>query len=128
MMSAGGGRAFLGALLALVFTALAALALWSYAVALLTDPGRVPQGWRPSLRQAPAALADSPRFTAAGLVPSMCPTCHQWRPPRARHSSAMGRCVLKMDHFCVWVVNAVGLLNYKAFLLFMTYTCAGLVS
>lgn len=25
----------------------------------------------------------------------------------------LGRCVLKMDHYCIWVINTVGLLNYK---------------
>lgn len=27
-----------------------------------------------------------------------------------------------MDHYCVWMINTVGLLNYKAFLLFVIYT------
>lgn len=34
----------------------------------------------------------------------------------------LGKCVLKLDHFCLWVVNSVGLLNYKAFLLFIGYS------
>jgi palmitoyltransferase len=27
-----------------------------------------------------------------------------------------------MDHYCIWVVNCVGLLNYKFFIQFMVYT------
>jgi palmitoyltransferase ZDHHC2/15/20 len=34
---------------------------------------------------------------------------------------------LKLDHFCLWVVNSVGLLNYKYFLLFLIYTTAACI-
>ncbi|OEL20425.1 putative protein S-acyltransferase 14 [Dichanthelium oligosanthes] len=78
-----------------------------------------------------------------------CRKCNQLKPPRCHHCSVCkfflhrtlnlvidlgvfgscpniaslgGRCVLKMDHHCVWVVNCVGALNYKFFLLFLFYT------
>lgn len=33
-----------------------------------------------------------------------------------------------MDHYCVWVINTVGLLNYKSFMLFVLYTWTAAVA
>jgi hypothetical protein len=57
--------------------------------------------------------------------PRWCKKCSAWKPPRAHHCSMTRRCVLKMDHYCVWVGNTVGLLNYKHFVLFLLWASVG---
>lgn len=39
--------------------------------------------------------------------PRWCSECRNWKPDRAHHSSELGRCVRKMDHFCPWVGGMV---------------------
>ena len=52
-----------------------------------------------------------------------CHKCHDnYKPNRAHHDSVTGRCIVKFDHFCPWVGNAVGALNHKFFVLFVSYT------
>jgi hypothetical protein len=51
-----------------------------------------------------------------------CVYCMQFKPERAHHCSQAGQCVLKLDHYCNWVVNCVGFKNYKFFLVFILYT------
>uniref|UniRef100_A0A7S4RB24 Palmitoyltransferase n=1 Tax=Ditylum brightwellii TaxID=49249 RepID=A0A7S4RB24_9STRA len=52
-----------------------------------------------------------------------CRKCNDnFKPPRAHHDSVTGRCIVKMDHYCPWVCNAVGALNHKLFVLFIFYT------
>ena len=109
--------------------------LWSYFAAALTDPGRVPLGWHPFEDDAAARLeleriGAYPDYYYGAYArsdprrPRFCKRCASWKPERAHHCSVTGACVLRMDHYCIWVVNCVGLLNYKAFLLFMAYTAA----
>ncbi|KAI8465240.1 MAG: DHHC palmitoyltransferase-domain-containing protein [Monoraphidium minutum] len=116
----------------LLFTCLVAMVLWSYFAAALTDPGRVPEGWSPFADEQ-AAQAELDRLATTGAYagdkrdprrPRYCKHCRAWKPERAHHCSVMGRCVLKMDHYCIWVVNCVGLINYKFFLQFLGYTFA----
>lgn len=33
--------------------------------------------------------------------PRYCRKCQAWKPPRAHHDSVTGRCVLRMDHYCL---------------------------
>ncbi len=57
--------------------------------------------------------------------PRWCKKCNAWKPPRSHHCSMAGACVLKMDHYCVWMGNTIGLLNYRSFVLFLAWTCVG---
>ena len=50
-----------------------------------------------------------------------CDTCKTVKPPRTHHCSQCNRCVVRMDHHCVWIGNCVGLHNMKPFLLFLVY-------
>ena len=70
------------------------------------------------------ALEGATGASASGAVrkANFCRKCQAWKPPRCHHCSVTGRCVLKLDHYCVWVAAPVGLLNYKFFLLFLLYS------
>jgi len=126
-----GGARFGAALGVAAFLASVAMLVWAYFACAVTGPGRVPPGWHPFASDADAAAelerlqSDPPDPDArlAGLPrPRWCKKCAAWKPDRAHHDSMTGACALRMDHYCVWVANCVGLLNYKAFLLFLIYT------
>ncbi|CAL0306162.1 unnamed protein product [Lupinus luteus] len=126
-----GGFDFLIAFVVLIlFHTLLFMLLWSYFAAVFTDPGSVPPNWRPSIDEERGEANPLVGSDFSNDVPSdpsnqhtrYCRKCNQVKPPRCHHCSLCGRCVLKMDHHCVWVVNCVGALNYKYFLLFLFYT------
>ncbi|KAM7260801.1 hypothetical protein ACFE04_026276 [Oxalis oulophora] len=126
----GGVDAIFAFLILLLFHLLLGMLLWSYFSVIFTDPGSVPQNWRPKIdeeRGEVDPLNESEFSGSNQLDPSnprirYCRKCNQLKPPRSHHCSICGRCVLKMDHHCVWVVNCVGAMNYKSFLLFLFYT------
>ncbi|KAK3943969.1 putative palmitoyltransferase [Diplogelasinospora grovesii] len=53
--------------------------------------------------------------------PKWCSHCGNWKPDRAHHSSEIGRCVRKMDHYCPWVGGIVSETSFKFFLQFVFY-------
>ncbi|KAA0174267.1 hypothetical protein FNF27_04279 [Cafeteria roenbergensis] len=52
---------------------------------------------------------------------AVCESCRLHKPLRASHCSVSGRCVARMDHFCVWLGCPVGAGNHR---LFVAFVCA----
>lgn len=104
------------------------LAMASLYKAWTTDPGAVPLGARPLtvIRRAQPQSEANNNQNGTAAVQRATRRCHKcndnFKPPRAHHDSVTGRCVVKFDHFCPWVGNAVGVLNHKYFCLFLLYT------
>ncbi|CAM6101733.1 unnamed protein product [Calypogeia fissa] len=110
-----------GLMNAVFFSCLAAMCLFCYILAILRDPGRVPSSYMPDLEDNQNALHEVKR---KGGDLRYCQKCGHYKPPRAHHCRVCKRCVLRMDHHCVWINNCVGHNNYKAFFLFIFYVVA----
>jgi DHHC palmitoyltransferase len=112
------------AIFILLYLPLSFLALWSLFMAWTTNPGAVPMGARPLVTLSRAASGEmSPSTQARKRGLSRCQKCNEnYKPNRAHHDSVTGRCIVKFDHYCPWVGNAVGALNHKFFVLFVFYT------
>merc|ERR1711977_589128 len=121
--------------------------IWSFAMSIMVDPGRVPE-WYARLEMERQGMRVPGSTGAAGKVPTIddaeyqllandsqggsiekkqdgsgrwCRKCVKVKPDRCHHCRVCQRCVLKMDHHCPWINNCVGYYNYKYFYLFITY-------
>ena len=60
---------------------------------------------------------------------SYCEPCRQVMPPRSEHCEFCKKCILRVDHHCIWMGNScIGLLNHKFFILYLIYLSFGCLS
>ncbi|GMH30072.1 hypothetical protein Nepgr_031915 [Nepenthes gracilis] len=107
-----------GLMNAIVFTGVAAICVFSYVVAIFTDPGIVPPSFVPDIEDPDTPIKEIKR---KGGDLRYCQKCSRYKPPRAHHCRVCRRCVLRMDHHCIWINNCVGHMNYKVFFIFVLY-------
>ncbi|KAF8921983.1 DHHC palmitoyltransferase-domain-containing protein [Mucidula mucida] len=97
------------------FNLLVGMLFWNYFLCVYTDPGGVPDDWRPDSNQ------DGYEVKKITGGPRYCRMCEKPKPPRAHHCRQCDRCVLRMDHHCPWVNNCVGHFNYGYFVRFLFF-------
>lgn len=54
-------------------------------------------------------------------LPRYCRYCNCWKPDRSHHCSEIGRCVMRMDHFCPWVGGVVAESSFRYFYQVVVY-------
>ncbi|GAA0140083.1 protein modifying enzyme [Lithospermum erythrorhizon] len=107
-----------GSLHALIFTFVASLCFFSFLVCILTDPGGIPSAYLPDVEENDSSDQEA---TKTGRNQRLCDKCSAFKPPRTHHCRVCRKCVLRMDHHCVWINNCVGHRNYKAFFVLVFY-------
>ena len=55
----------------------------------------------------------------------ICRKCNLWKPDRAHHCSDCNRCILTMDHHCLWTGTCIGHQNQPHFIRFLFYVVLG---
>ncbi|XP_077541243.1 palmitoyltransferase ZDHHC20-B-like [Haemaphysalis longicornis] len=128
----------LRALLALVFSVLLLLVLWSFLHTTFTGPAPIPAyfGVSSAERQRLNSLQDpnerrlyldelGDKRGILTLGPDecvrYCEPCRRIKPDRCHHCTRCKKCVPKMDHHCPWFNNCVSFSTHKSFLLTLAY-------
>jgi hypothetical protein len=97
------------------------LTFWCFVSVHCTDPGSVTDQWRNWWRDTTGL---EPVVSRQEWQPGKVTTnkrSPEIRPERAHFCSTLKKDVLRMDHYCPWTGNVVGLLNHKHFLLLGFY-------
>ncbi|XVF75572.1 hypothetical protein PTKIN_Ptkin13bG0197700 [Pterospermum kingtungense] len=108
-----------GTLNAMIFTFLASMCLFSFSVGVLSDPGQTPSSYIPDVEDSSSVSDQEPKKNS--VQSKLCDKCAAYKPPRAHHCRVCRRCILRMDHHCLWINNCVGYWNYKAFFTLVLY-------
>ncbi|KAL9643256.1 hypothetical protein ABK040_014713 [Willaertia magna] len=96
------------------------LLLTNYFKCMKTPPGEVEPNWQENFNEEELKLILKLDPQKNG-DPKYCAKTGLTIPPRAHFSSVQKKLILRMDHYCVWVNNVVGLRNHKFFYLFLFY-------
>lgn len=56
-----------------------------------------------------------------------CYECKQVKPYRTHHCSVCNKCIMRMDHHCVFIAQCVGHYNIKYFIMFLLYIDIGCI-
>lgn len=52
-------------------------------------------------------------------ISEICSTCHVRKPIRSKHCPVTNQCIIKFDHYCVWIYNSVGINNHRKFMILL---------
>lgn len=106
--------------ISIAFHSCLALTLTSYYKGVVIDPGQIPDSWA-ELPEVAGRFVERKKSSGDHRF---CQKENRYKPDRAHFCSAMNRNVLRMDHYCPWLINCIGCFNYKYFFLFLLYTTA----
>ena len=110
----------------IAFNSIFALGMIAFVRAVFTDPGRIPDSWIVGAEDTEAGSFIPQLHTLEVKHDGTRRICRKskpnvYKPDRAHFCKMLGRCVLKMDHFCPWLNNCIGFYNHKYFYLFIFY-------
>ena len=91
----------------IAFNSIFALGMIAFVRAVFTDPGRIPDSWIVGAEDTEAGSFIPQLHTLEVKHDGTRRICRKskpnvYKPDRAHFCKMLGRCVLKMDHFCPW--------------------------